>query len=82
MSFGCNVRPGIVFGKIALPALIGIILRICFRGFMEFFKDLLRFILKRKQIWLVPVILSILLFAVLIILSSSPTAASFIYAIF
>ena len=49
---------------------------------MEFFKDLWGFSVKRRNAWIAAMVMFILLVAGLIYLSSSSTAASFIYAIF
>lgn len=49
---------------------------------MEFLKDLLAFIMKRKKFWIIPIILVILLVAILIFISSSPAVAPFIYTLF
>lgn len=49
---------------------------------MEFLKDLWAFLKVRKKFWLLPLILVLLLFGVLIILSSGSAVAPFIYTIF
>ncbi|HRZ80440.1 MAG TPA: DUF5989 family protein [bacterium] len=49
---------------------------------MEFIKDLWGFLRVRKKYWLVPAILVLLLFGVLIVLSSGSAIAPFIYTIF
>ena len=49
---------------------------------MEFLKDLWDFLKTRKKYWLIPVIIILLVFAVLIVLSSGSAIAPFIYTIF
>lgn len=49
---------------------------------MEFLKDLWGFIKERKKYWLLPIILILLLFGVLIVLTSGSAIAPFIYTIF
>lgn len=49
---------------------------------MEFIKDLWGFLKVRKKFWLLPAILVLLLFGVLIVLSSGSAIAPFIYTIF
>lgn len=49
---------------------------------MEFIKDLWGFLRTRKKYWLVPAIFVLLLFGVLIVLSSGSAIAPFIYTIF
>ena len=49
---------------------------------MEFLKDLWEFIKYRKKYWLLPVILILLLFGVLIVLTSGSAIAPFIYTLF
>jgi hypothetical protein len=49
---------------------------------MEFLKEFLRFLTVRKKYWLVPIIISILLFGGLIILTQGTAVAPFIYTIF
>ncbi|HNW83196.1 MAG TPA: DUF5989 family protein [bacterium] len=49
---------------------------------MEFIKDLWGFLKVRKKFWLLPAILVLLLFGVLIVLSSGAAIAPFIYTIF
>jgi hypothetical protein len=49
---------------------------------MEFLKDLWGFLKVRKKFWLLPIILFMLLFGVLIVLTSGSAIAPFIYAIF
>ncbi|HSW59576.1 MAG TPA: DUF5989 family protein [bacterium] len=49
---------------------------------MEFIKDLWGFLRVRKKYWMVPAIFVLLLFGVLIVLSSGSAIAPFIYTIF
>jgi hypothetical protein len=49
---------------------------------MEFLKDLWKYLKERKKWWLLPVIAILLLFGILIILSSGSAIAPFIYTIF
>lgn len=49
---------------------------------MDFFKDLWGFLKVRKKFWLLPIILFLLLFGVLIVMTSGTAIAPFIYAIF
>ncbi len=49
---------------------------------MDFLKDLWGFMKVRKKIWLLPMILVLLLFGVLIVLTSGTAIAPFIYTIF
>ncbi len=49
---------------------------------MEFLKDLWAFLKVRKKFWLLPLIIVLLLFGVLIVLSSGSAIAPFIYTIF
>ncbi|MEE9430626.1 MAG: DUF5989 family protein [Melioribacteraceae bacterium] len=49
---------------------------------MDFIKDLFAFLKVRKKFWLLPIILVLLLFGVLIVLTSGSAIAPFIYAIF
>jgi competence protein ComGC len=49
---------------------------------MEFLRDLWDFLRTRKKYWLIPVIIILLIFAVLIVLSSGSAIAPFIYTIF
>ena len=49
---------------------------------MEFLKDFWGFLRTRKKYWMLPAILVLLLFGVLIVLSSGSAIAPFIYTIF
>lgn len=49
---------------------------------MEFLKDLWGFMRARKKFWLLPLIVVLLLFGVLVVLSSGSAIAPFIYTIF
>jgi competence protein ComGC len=49
---------------------------------MEFLKDLWGFMKARKKFWLLPLILVLLLFGVLIVLTSGSAIAPFIYTLF
>jgi hypothetical protein len=49
---------------------------------MEFLRDLWDFLRTRKKYWLIPLIIILLIFAVLIVISSGSAIAPFIYTIF
>lgn len=49
---------------------------------MEFLKDLWGFLKTRKKFWLLPLIIILLLFGVLIVLTSGSAIAPFIYTLF
>ena len=49
---------------------------------MNFLKELLTFMKKRKKLWLIPVIIVMLLLGVLIVLAQGSAVAPFIYTIF
>lgn len=49
---------------------------------MEFLKDLWNYLRERKRYWLLPVIIVLLLFGIIIILSSGSAIAPFIYTLF
>ena len=49
---------------------------------MEFLKDLWGFMRVRKKFWLLPVVLFLVLFGVLIVLTSGSALAPFIYTLF
>lgn len=49
---------------------------------MEFLKDLWGFLKERKKYWLLPIILTLILFGGLIVLTSGTAVAPFIYTLF
>lgn len=49
---------------------------------MDFLRDLWGFLKIRKKFWLAPIILVLLLFGVLIVLTSGSAIAPFIYTLF
>ena len=49
---------------------------------MDFIKEFIRFLRVRKKYWLLPIIITILIFGGLIILSQGSAVAPFIYTIF
>jgi competence protein ComGC len=49
---------------------------------MEFLRDLWDFLKTRKKYWLIPLIIILLIFAVLIVISSGTAIAPFIYTLF
>jgi len=49
---------------------------------MDFIKDLWLYIKERKKIWLIPIILTLLLFGGVIVLTTGTAIAPFIYTIF
>lgn len=49
---------------------------------MDFLKDLWGFLRVRKKFWLLPIILTLLLFGALIFLTSGSAIAPFIYTLF
>jgi len=49
---------------------------------MDFIKDLWGFLKVRKKFWLLPIILTLLLFGVLIVMTSGSAIAPFIYTLF
>lgn len=49
---------------------------------MEFLADLWGFLKVRKKFWLLPIIITLLLFGILIVLTSSTAIAPFIYTLF
>ena len=48
----------------------------------EFLKEFIRFLLKRKKFWLIPIIFVLLIFGGLIVLTQGTAVAPFIYTIF
>ena len=49
---------------------------------MEFLKDLWGFLKVRKKFWLLPLIIVLMIFGVLIVLTSGSAIAPFIYTLF
>lgn len=49
---------------------------------MDFLKDLLHFFMQRKKFWLLPLVLVLLLFGVLVVMTSGSAIAPFIYSVF
>ena len=49
---------------------------------LDLFKDLWAFMKERKKFWLLPIILSLLLFGALIVFTSGSAIAPFIYTLF
>jgi len=49
---------------------------------MDFLKDLLHFFMQRKKFWLLPLVIVLLLFGVLVVLTSGSAIAPFIYSVF
>jgi len=49
---------------------------------MDFLKDLWGFMRTRKKFWLLPIIITLLLFGTLIIMTSGSAIAPFIYTLF
>ncbi len=49
---------------------------------MDLLKDLWGFLKTRKKFWLLPIILTLLLFGVLIVMTSGTAIAPFIYTLF
>ncbi len=49
---------------------------------MDFLNDLWGFLKVRKKFWLLPLILTLLLFGILIVLTSGSAIAPFIYTLF
>ena len=49
---------------------------------MYFLKDLLQFFMQRKKFWLLPLVLVLLLFGVLVVMTSGSAIAPFIYSVF
>ena len=48
----------------------------------EFLTEFIRFLLKRKKFWLIPIIFVLLIFGGLIVLTQGTAVAPFIYTIF
>ncbi|MBN1598159.1 MAG: hypothetical protein JW894_07680 [Bacteroidales bacterium] len=49
---------------------------------MEFLKDLWSFLKVRKKFWLLPIIIILVLFGIIVIVSSGSAIAPFIYTLF
>jgi hypothetical protein len=49
---------------------------------MDFLTDLWGFLKVRKKFWLLPIIVTLLLFGVLVVLTSGTAVAPFIYTLF
>ena len=49
---------------------------------MEFLKDMLRIFMQCKKFWLLPLVLVLLLFGVLVVMTSGSAIAPFIYSVF
>ena len=49
---------------------------------MDFLRDLWGFLKVRKKYWLLPIIITLLLFGILIVFSSGTAIAPFIYTLF
>jgi competence protein ComGC len=49
---------------------------------MEFLRELFGFLKERKKFWLLPLIVVLLIFGVLIVLTSGSAIAPFIYTLF
>jgi uncharacterized membrane protein YccC len=55
------------------------------RGFiarMGILGEMLQFLWRRKLYWIIPMVITLIVFAVLIILGSNPATAPFIYSLF
>jgi len=49
---------------------------------MDFLKDLWGFLKNRKKFWLLPIIITLVLFGAIIVLTSGTAIAPFIYTLF
>ena len=49
---------------------------------MDFLKDIIKFIIERKNYWLAPIIVILLLIGLLIVFGGSSSLAPFIYTLF
>ena len=49
---------------------------------MEFIKDLFNFIINRKKLWLIPIIVILLLLSIVIVFVEGTALAPFIYTVF
>jgi uncharacterized membrane protein YccC len=55
------------------------------RGFiarMGILGEMLQFLWRRKLYWIIPMVITLIVFAVIIILGSNPATAPFIYSLF
>jgi len=55
---------------------------VAFRGIVATVGELLRFLLERRRLWILPMVVLLLLFAGLIILGNSAGIGPFIYTLF
>ena len=51
-------------------------------GFMEFLKELILFLFKRKKLWLAPIIIVMVILGGLLILAQGSVIGPFIYTLF
>ena len=49
---------------------------------MDFLKEIFRFILTRKKFWLIPILLTLLIFGGLLVVTQGTAVAPFVYTIF
>lgn len=49
---------------------------------MEFLKEFVRFLAKRKKYWLIPIFLVLVLIGVILVMGHGSVAAPFIYTVF
>jgi len=49
---------------------------------METLKDILRYMKKRKALWIAPILIALLLLGAILFFAASPVAAPFIYTLF
>ena len=49
---------------------------------MEFFKEIIKFMMVRKKFWLLPILIVFLIFGSLLILTQGTVFAPFIYTVF
>ena len=49
---------------------------------MDFLKELMRFLVARKKLWMAPIILLVIVFGGLLILAKGSVLAPFIYTLF
>jgi hypothetical protein len=50
--------------------------------FLEMFRDMLRFLWKKKAWWLVPIVIMLIIIALLIVFAQSSPVSPYIYALF